>query len=71
MLKFEPITKKYINIHYSVLYLPEEQYSEKMIAKDEEYINTIINNATDSRFSTFSRVVEELVWNTIDNLMAK
>lgn len=71
MVKIEPITKKIINVHYCVLYLPEENYTPELLKEDCEYIEKILNGETDSRYKTFSSVVEELVWNTVNDLLAK
>ena len=69
MVKLEPITKKFVNVHYCILYLPEEEYNEDEIKKDTEYIKSILNDDSDSRFKTFSMVVERLTWNTVDDLL--
>lgn len=71
MVKIEPITKKIINVHYCVLYLPEEKYTPELLKEDCEYIEKIINDETDSRYKTFSSVIEELVWNTVNDLLTK
>ncbi|MBQ3022365.1 MAG: hypothetical protein IJD91_03445 [Clostridia bacterium] len=71
MVKIEPITKKIINVHYCVLYLPEEEYTPSLLEEDCKYIEKILNDDTDSRYKTFSTVVEELVWNTVNDLLAK
>ena len=71
MIKIEPITKKIINVHYCVLYLPEEKYTSELLEEDCRYIQTILNEETDSRYNTFSAVVEELVWNTVNDLLSK
>ena len=71
MVKIEPITKKIINVHYCVLYLPEENYTPELLKEDCEYIEKILNGETDSRYKTFSSVVEDLVWNTVNDLLAK
>ncbi len=71
MVKTEPITKKIINVHYCVLYLPEEKYTPELLKEDCEYIEKILNEETDSRYKTFSSVVEELVWNTVNDLITK
>ena len=71
MVKIEPITKKIINVHYCVLYLPEEKYTPELLEEDCKYIETILNEETDSRYNTFSTVIEELVWNTVNDLLSK
>lgn len=71
MVKLEPITKKFVNVHYCVLYLPEEEYSDSNIEKDIKYIESIISDDSDSRFKTFSMVVENLTWSTVDDLLNK
>lgn len=71
MVKIEPITKKIINVHYCVLYLPEESYTSELLKEDCKYIEKILNEETDSRYKTFSSVVEELVWNTVNDLLTK
>ncbi len=71
VVKVEPITKKIINVHYCVLYLPEESYTPELLKEDCEYIEKILNEETDSRYRTFSSVVEDLVWNTVNDLIVK
>ncbi len=71
MIKLEPITKKMVNLHYCILYLPEEEYTEEEIMKDSEYVKNILEDTSDSRFSTFSNVIESLTWNTVNDLMGK
>ncbi len=71
MIKLEPITKKYVNLHYCTLYLPEEDYTEEDIKNDVSYVNSILNDALDSRFATFSKVIEDLTWNTVNDLLGK
>lgn len=71
MLKLEPISKKLVNVHYSVLYLPESSYSDEEIKNDEIYIDSILNDTQDSRFKTFSTVIENLTWSTVNNLFNK
>lgn len=71
MVKLEPISKKLVNVHYCILYLPEESYSEQELSEDSRYIESILNNPQDSRFNTFSSVVEKLTWNTVDELLSK
>lgn len=71
MVKLEPITKKFVNVHYCVLYFPEENYTEEMIEEDSNYIKSILNDDSDSRFKTFSMVVENLVWNTANDTLDK
>ena len=71
MVKIEPITKKIINVHYCVIYLPEEKYTPELLEEDCRYIETILNEETDSRYKTFSTVVEDLVWNTVNDLLSK
>ena len=71
MVKIEPITKKFINVHYCVLYLPEEEYTEELLEQDSKYIENILNDDCDSRFKTFSMVVENLTWNTVNDLLNK
>lgn len=71
MIKLEPITKKYVNLHYSILYLPEEEYTKETILEDEKYIENILYNTSDSRFTTFSKVIEDLTWNTVNDLLGK
>ena len=71
MVKIEPITKKIINVHYCVLYLPEVEYSPELLKEDCRYISTILYDNTDSRYKTFSTVIEELIWNTVDDLSNK
>lgn len=69
MVKIEPITKKFVNVHYCVLYLPEESYTEEHIKEDSKYLESILNDETDSRFKTFSMVVENLTWNTVNDML--
>ena len=71
MIKLEPITKKLLNVHYATLYLPEESYTEEEIRNDAQYINKILSDSMDSRFSTFSNVIENLTWNALDELLGK
>jgi len=71
MVKIEPITKKFVNVHYCVLYLPEEEYTEETLKEDTKYLSTILNDETDSRFKTFSMVVENLTWNTVNEMLNK
>ncbi len=71
MVKLEPITKKIVNVHYCVLYLPEEEYTPKILEEDAKYIESILNDKTDSRFKTFSMVAENLTWNTINEMLNK
>ena len=71
MIKLEPISKKLVNVHYCVLYLPEETYTDKQILEESQYIYSILNNPQDSRFNTFSSVIEKLTWNTVDGLLSK
>ncbi len=71
MIKIEPITKKFVNVHYCVLYLPEEEYTEEMIEADSRYVETILGNESDSRFETFSMVIENLTWNTVNDMLSK
>lgn len=71
MVKIEPITKKFVNVHYCVLYLPDEEYTDELLEKDSKYITSIVNGDTDSRFKTFSLVVENLVWNTVNDMLNK
>ena len=71
MIKIEPITKKFVNVHYCVLYLPEEEYTDEMIESDSRYVESIIKNESDSRFETFSRVIENLTWDTVNEMLSK
>lgn len=71
MIKIEPITKKFVNVHYCVLYLPEEEYTSETIEEDCKYLESILNDEVDSRFKTFSMVVENLTWNTVNDLLNK
>ncbi len=71
MVKLEPITKKFVNVHYCVLYLPEEEYTPEILEEDAKYIESILNDKTDSRFKTFSMVAENLTWNTINEMLNK
>ena len=71
MVKIEPITKKFVNVHYCVLYLPEEEYTDKSIHDDAKYLQSIFDDKTDSRFKTFSMVVENLTWNTVNEMLTK
>lgn len=71
MVKIEPITKKYVNLHYCTLYLPEEEYTSEEILEDSKYVENILNDSSGSRFTTFSKVVEELVWKTVEDLIGK
>ena len=71
MVKIEPITKKFVNVHYCVLYLPEEEYTEEIFENDSNYIESIINDDADSRFKTFSMVIENLTWNTVNDMLNK
>lgn len=69
MVKIEPITKKFVNVHYCVLYLPEEEYTPQLIEEDSKYLESILNEETDSRFKTFSMVIENLTWNTVNDML--
>lgn len=69
MVKIEPITKKFVNVHYCVLYLPEEEYTPESLEDDYNHLGSIINDGTDSRFKTFSMVVENLIWNTVNDML--
>ena len=71
MIKIEPITKKFVNVHYCVLYLPEEEYTEEMLKEDSAYVEAILNNESDSRFETFCKVIENLTWNTVNDMLSK
>lgn len=71
MIKIEPITKKIVNFHYCILYLPEEEYTPELLEEDAVYLESILNDTTDSRFKTFSMVVENLTWNTVNELLSK
>lgn len=71
MVKIEPITKKFVNVHYCILYLPEEEYTTEAIESDGNYLESILNDETDSRFKTFSMVVENLIWSTVNDLLNK
>jgi nicotinate-nucleotide adenylyltransferase len=42
MVKIEPITKKYVNLHYCTLYLPEEEYTAEEILEDSSYVENIL-----------------------------
>ena len=57
MVKIEPITKKIVNVHYCILYLPEEEYTPRLIEEDSKYLESILNEEADSRFKTFSMVL--------------
>lgn len=71
LVKIEPITKKFVNVHYCVLYLPDESYSDELLKQDSQYITAIVNDESGSRFKTFSQVVESLVWNTVNDMLNK
>lgn len=71
LVKLEPITKKYVNLHYCVLYLPEEEYTDETLKADAEYVENILNDSSDSRFKTFSKVIEDITWNTVNDLLSK
>jgi len=71
MVKIEPITKKFVNVHYCVLYLPEEEYTTEVLDEDVKYLESILSDKTDSRFKTFSMVVENLTWNTVNDMLNK
>ena len=71
LVKIEPITKKYVNLHYCTLYLPEEEYTSEEIMEDCKYVENILNDSSGSRFSTFSQVVEGIVWKTVEDLIGK
>ena len=71
MVKIEPITKKFVNVHYCILYLPEEEYTTETLKEDTLYLDSILNDKTDSRFKTFSMVVENLTWNTVNEMLNK
>ena len=71
MVKIETITKKFVNVHYCVLYLPEEEYTPELVEDDSKYIEAILNDEVDSRYNTFSMVVESLTWNTVNDLLNK
>lgn len=71
MIKLEPISKKLVNVHYCILYLPEETYNDEQIAEDGRYVQSILDNSQDSRFNTFSSVVENLTWSTVEDLLTK
>ena len=69
LVKIEPITKKFVNVHYATLYLPEEEYTSEEIDKDCEFIESVISEESDARFKTFSSVIENHVWNTVNEMM--
>ena len=71
MVKIEPITKKYVNIHYCTLYLPEEEYTQEDLLEDTKYVESILKDSSGSRFTTFSKVIEDLTWRTVDDLIGK
>ncbi|MEE0867684.1 MAG: hypothetical protein UIL37_05200 [Clostridia bacterium] len=71
MIKFEPISKKYVNVCCCMLYLPDEKYDEDTIKADAEDIKSILNEDTDTRFKTFMEIVENLVWSTVNSLLDK
>lgn len=71
MVKIEPITKKYVNLHYCTLYLPEEEYTAEEILQDAQYVENILKDSSGSRFTTFSKVVEDIVWKTVEDLIGK
>ncbi len=71
MLKLEPIAKKCVNVHFCTLYLPDESYTEEDINRDSKYINDVCTGCAGSRFKTFSEMVENLAWSTINNLLSK
>lgn len=71
MIKLEPISKKLVNIHFCTLYLPEETYTEESLKEDVQYLESLLKDNKDSRFKTFSSVIEDLTWNTVDSLFSK
>lgn len=71
MIKMEPITKKLVNIHYCILYLPEEEYTEQILDEDVEYINSILKGTAGTRFNTFIDTIESLIWRAVRTLLEK
>lgn len=71
MIKLEPISKKYVNVLYCMLYLPDEKYDADTVNSETEYIKSILNNDTDDRFKTFTEIIENLVWTTVNSLLEK
>lgn len=69
LVKVEPISQKYINVRYCLLYFPDEEYSENDCKKDSDYIVSILERSDSSRFKTYSKVVEKIVWDTVRNLV--
>ncbi len=69
MVKVEPISQKYINVRYCLLYFPDEEYNEKDCKKDSSYIAAILERSDFSRFKPYSKVVEKIVWDTVRNLV--
>lgn len=68
LIRVEPITKCFLNVSYSILYLPDETRAEKDITADFEYIQSFLNNSDNSIFNSFYKRIETLVWNTVNNL---
>jgi hypothetical protein len=52
-------------------YLPEEEYTPETIENDAKYLESILHDNTDSRFKTFSMVVENLTWNAVNEMLNK
>ena len=71
MIKLEPISKKITNIHFCLLYLPEENYTDSMIENDSKYVASILNGKIGTRFETFYSKMENLVWSTVEKILDK
>ena len=41
------------------------------IMNDSNYVENILKDSSDSRFTTFSKVVEDIVWKTVEDLIGK
>lgn len=71
MIKMEPITKKLVNIHYCILYLPEEEYPQEVLDADVEYINSILAGSAGTRFNTFIDTIESHIWRAVRTLLER
>lgn len=69
LVKVEPISQKYINVRYCLLYFPDEEYSQEDCREDSFYIEAILERSDSSRFKTYSKVVEKIVWDTVRSLV--
>lgn len=69
LVKVEPISQKYINVRYCLLYFPDAEYNEEACKNDAEYVTSILERSDSSRFKPYSKVVEKIVWDTVRNLV--